>query len=160
MIISLISAMGQNRVIGFEGQMPWHLPADLKHFKAATLSKPVIMGRKTFDSIKKPLPGRHNIVLTRDVTFSAVGCTVVDSVEAALNAAGDVEEVMIIGGESLYRLFLPKANRIYLTVIEQDFVGDTFFPVFDNSWQTVSQVRHAPDEKNPYYYEFILLERK
>lgn len=159
MIISLISAMSQNRVIGFEGQMPWHLPADLKHFKAITLSKPVIMGRKTFDSIKKPLPGRHNIVLTRDVTFSAAGCTVSDSVAAALDAAGDVEEVMIIGGESLYRLLLPQANRIYLTVIEQDFVGDTFFPVFDDSWQTVSQVRHAPDEKNPYYYQFILLER-
>lgn len=160
MIISLISAMSQNRVIGKNGQLPWHLPADLKHFKEKTLGKPIIMGRKTFDSIKKPLPGRHNIVLTRDQDFEAPGCTVVPTLEKALEVAGDVEEIMVVGGETLYRLFLPQAARIYLTVIEQDFEGDTYFPAWGQDWKIVSAERHEPDEKNPYHYQFILLERK
>lgn len=160
MIISLISAMSQNRVIGRNGEMPWHLPADLKYFKDKTLGKPVIMGRKTFDSIKKPLPGRHNIVLTRDQHFEAPGCTLVSTVECALEAAGDVEEIMIIGGETIYRLFLPQATRIYLTIIEQDFDGDTYFPEWRDHWKIVSKDRHHPDEKNPYHYQFIILEKK
>lgn len=160
MIISLISAMSQNRVIGKNGQLPWHLPADLKHFKEKTVGKPIIMGRKTFDSIKNPLPGRHNIVLTRDQRFEPLGCTIVSTVEKALEVAGDVEEIMIVGGETIYRLFLPKATRIYLTVIEQDFEGDTYFPEWGQHWKIVSVEKHEPDEKNPYHYQFILLERK
>ncbi|MFO1258322.1 MAG: type 3 dihydrofolate reductase [Gammaproteobacteria bacterium] len=160
MIISLISAMSQKHVIGRNGQLPWHLPADLKYFKEKTLGKPIVMGRKTFDSIKKPLPGRHNIVLTRDQRFEAPGCTVVSTVQKALEVAGDVEEVMIVGGETIYRLFLPEATRIYLTIIEQDFEGDTYFPKWEGDWKVISSEKHPPDEKNPYHYQFILLERK
>lgn len=159
MIISMIAAMAQNRVIGADNQMPWHLPADLKHFKAVTLGKPVVMGRKTYESIGKALPGRHNIVISRG-NFIADDATVVSSTEDAITAAGDVEELMIIGGGTIYDFFLPKADRLYLTHIDLLVEGDTCFPDYSNGpWQQLASEQHEPDEKNPYHYRFETLER-
>lgn len=160
MQISLILAMAKNRVIGNKNQLPWHLPADLKYFKATTLGKPIIMGRKTYDSIGKPLPGRTNIILTQDPHFHAEGCSVVHTVDAALKAAGDVAEVMVIGGATLYKQFLPFAHRIYLTLIHQNFAGDTYFPELPtNDWQVHACQDFEPDEKNAYRYSFLVLEK-
>ena len=161
MIISLVVAMAENRVIGKHNQLPWRLPADLKRFRAVTLGKPVLMGRKTYESIGKPLPGRTNVVVTHEAEFRAPGCVVVHTPEAALAAAGDSPEVMVIGGASFYRQMLPRADRLYLTVIHVRFEGDAFFPEFDpGGWREVERVRHEPDEKNPYPYSFITLERE
>lgn len=158
-ILSFVVAMARNGVIGRDNQLPWRLPADLRHFKAITMDKPVVMGRKTFDSIGRPLPGRANIVVTRDPAYRAEGCRVVHSIEAALAAAGDAAEVMIIGGADFYRQLLPRADRIYLTFIDAEFEGDTWFPELDPArWQERSREDHAPDEQNPYPYSFILLE--
>jgi dihydrofolate reductase len=161
MKISLIVAMDRNRLIGRGNALPWHLPAELQHFKALTLGKPILMGRKTYESIGRPLPGRHNIVISRNPDFSAPGCTVVASVEAALAAAGDVEEVMVIGGAQLYAELLPRAQRIYLTRIEAEFDGDAWFPpLADATWQEVACSTQAADERNPYSYSFVTLERR
>ncbi|MCA1804849.1 MAG: type 3 dihydrofolate reductase [Xanthomonadaceae bacterium] len=158
-IISFVVAMARNGVIGKDNQLPWRLPADLRHFKAVTMGKPIIMGRKTFDSIGRPLPGRTNIVVTRDSAYQAEGCLVAHSIEAALAAAGDVEEVMIIGGADFYRQLLPRADRIYLTLIDAEIEGDTRFPELDAArWRERSREQHAPDEQNPYPYSFIVLE--
>lgn len=162
MLISMIAAMGDNRVIGdAENQMPWHLPADLQHFKRTTLGKPIIMGRKTFESIGRPLPGRQNIVISRDGDYRVEGCDVVDSPQAALDAAGDVEEVMITGGAQIYRLFMPQADRLHLTFIEGDFAGVAFFPEWSaDEWEEVASESHPADEKNPHPYRFVELHRK
>ena len=128
MIISMIVAMAHDRVIGLDNKMPWHLPADLQHFKKTTLGKPVIMGRKTYDSIGRALPGRLNIVVSRDSSLNIAGVTCVTSVEQALAAAEGVEEVMIIGGATIYEHFLSVANRLYLTFIDLETKGDTRFP--------------------------------
>jgi dihydrofolate reductase len=158
-VISFVVAMARNRVIGRDNGLPWRLPADLRHFKTITLGKPVVMGRKTFDSIGRPLPGRTNIVVTRDPAYTAEGCVVVHSIEAALAAAGDVEEVMVIGGADFYRQLLPRAGRIYLTLIDADVEGDTWFPELDETrWRERTREDHAPDEENPHGYSFILLE--
>ncbi|MDE2088816.1 MAG: type 3 dihydrofolate reductase [Gammaproteobacteria bacterium] len=160
-MISLVVAMAENRVIGKDNQLPWRLPADLKRFRAVTLGKPVLMGRKTYESIGKPLPGRTNIVVTHEAEFRAPGCVVVHTPEAALAAAGDSPEAMVIGGASFYRQMLPRADRLYLTVIHARFEGDAFFPEFDPAgWREVERVRHEPDEKNPYPHSFITLERE
>lgn len=160
MIISIIAAISNNYVIGKDNQIPWHLPADFAYFKKNTLGKPIIMGAKTFESIGKALPGRKNIILHRDKNYKAEGCIVVDSIEAALEAARDAQEVMICGGASVYQQFLPMAQRLYLTYIDHDFAGDTFFPEFEKKeWREISREKHEPDQKNPYAYAFVVLER-
>jgi dihydrofolate reductase len=162
-LISLIVAMDANRLIGAGNALPWHLPEDMKRFKSITMGKPVVMGRKTYESIParfRPLTGRHNIVVTRNQDYQAKGCTVVHSVAAALAAAGDVAEIMIGGGAQLYRALLPQANRLYLTLIDDTFEGDTYFPQVDFSqWRQLSCKEHRPDELNPYGYRFKILER-
>lgn len=162
MKISMIAAMGENRVIGDENNnMPWHLPADLQHFKRVTMGKPIIMGRKTFESIGRPLPGRQNIVITRDTGFQAEGCDVVNSPEAALATAGDVDEVMVTGGAQIYALFLAQADKLYLTFIEGEFEGVAFFPAWDDeNWVEASSEQCEPDEKNPHRYRFVELVRR
>jgi dihydrofolate reductase len=160
MKISIIVAMAANGVIGNDNELPWHLPADLKHFKQTTMGKPILMGRKTWESIGRPLPGRTNIVITRDSAYSAAGCIVVNSIEAAIAAAGEQEEVMVIGGAELYRQVLPRADTIYLTRIHASFDGDTRFPeISDTEWQQLERVDHEADEKNLQDYSFIRLER-
>lgn len=162
MIVSMIAAMAKNRVIGADNQMPWHLPADLGHFKRCTLGKPVIMGRKTYQSIGKALPGRVNIVVTRDANYALKDAVVVTDCDSAIEAAGSVDEVMIIGGGSIYEHFLPLCQRLYLTEIELDVQGDTYFPDYPQvaQWQEVSSEAHLPDSKNPYPYRFFTLEKQ
>ena len=160
MNISIIVAMATNRVIGHENRLPWHLPADLQHFKRITMGKPILMGRKTWESIGRPLPGRTNIVITRDVSYSADGCVVVHSLDAALEAARDNDEIMVIGGAEFYRQVLPRASTLYLTLVDGEFEGDAFFPEIDeNEWLEVERSDHGQDEKNPHAYSFIRLER-
>lgn len=161
MIISLIAAMGRNRVIGANNALPWNMPADLKHFRALTRGRPIIMGRKTFESIGRPLPDRTNIIITRDSAYCADGCVVTHDADAALAVASGAEEIMIIGGGEIYALFLPRANRMYLTLIDADFTGDARFPEFSTSeWQETSREEHAEDTANPHPYAFLTLERK
>lgn len=160
MIISLIAAIDRNRAIGKDGAMPWHLPADLKFFKRATMGKPVIMGRRTYDAIGRPLPGRLNIVVTRDPAWRADGVYVAHSLEDAMRAAAEYEEVMIIGGAGLYTQTLPEADRLYLTEIEGEFEADTYFPEFDRAeWREIASERREADDKNPYACRFVTLER-
>jgi dihydrofolate reductase len=159
-IISLIVAMDDHRLIGANNQLPWHLPADLKYFRRLTMNKPILMGRGTHESIGRPLPGRHNIVVTHNFRYKAPGCTVVHTVEAGLQATGRAEEVMVIGGASLYQQILPCAQRIYLTQVHGAFKGDAWFPDFDLSvWTEVWREHHDPDPKNPYSYSFSHLDR-
>lgn len=161
MSLSLIVAMARNRVIGRANGLPWRLPADLKHFKALTLGKPVIMGRKTFASIGKPLPDRHNIVVSRDPQFSASGVSIAHSLEDALQQAQPAAEVMLIGGAQLYAQALPRAQRIYLTLIDADVAGDAYFPDHDDSeWLETARTDHDADAGNPYAYSFLVLERR
>ncbi|QXC37839.1 type 3 dihydrofolate reductase [Aeromonas jandaei] len=163
MKISMIAAMAHDRVIGKDNQMPWHMPADLAHFKRVTLGKPVLMGRKTFESIGRPLPGRRNLVISRNPDYQAEGIEVVGSVEAALALLADneVAEVMVIGGGHLYAELLPKADCLYLTRIELEVEGDTRFPAFaDEQWQCVEREVHQADEKNPHPYRFETWLRK
>ncbi|MCQ4055035.1 MULTISPECIES: type 3 dihydrofolate reductase [Aeromonas] len=163
MKISMIAAMAHDRVIGKDNQMPWHMPADLAHFKRVTLGKPVLMGRKTFESIGRPLPGRRNLVISRNPDYQADGIEVVGSVEGALALLADneVAEVMVIGGGHLYAELLPKADCLYLTRIELEVEGDTRFPAFaDEQWQCVEREVHQADEKNPHPYRFETWLRK
>src|SRR5712664_1807844 len=148
---SLVVAMARNRVIGRNNTLPWRLPEELAHFKRVTLGHPVVMGRKTYESIGKPLPGRLNIVVSRNRDFRAPGCKVVASLEEAYRAAGDADEVSIIGGTSLFEAALPTADRIHLTEVEADVEGDTWFPEFDRSqWQEQEIDRHPADDRHPY----------
>ncbi|MCF5879257.1 type 3 dihydrofolate reductase [Aeromonas veronii] len=163
MKISMIAAMAHDRVIGKDNQMPWHLPADLAHFKRVTLGKPVLMGRKTFESIGRPLPGRRNLVISRNTDYQAEGIEVVGSVEAALAllAGSSVEELMVIGGGHLYAEMLPSADCLYLTRIDLAVEGDTRFPAFDDGqWQRVDCESHPADEKNPHPYSFETWQRR
>ena len=158
--ISLIAAMADNRVIGQGNRLPWHLPADLRHFKALTVGKPIIMGRRTWESLPGLLPDRPHIVVTRNPAYRAEGCTVAHSVEEALAAAGDVPEVMIVGGADFYAEMLPHADRIYLTLVHAQLEGDAFFPEYDPAeWEQLEREDHAPDERNPCPYSFITLQR-
>jgi dihydrofolate reductase len=158
MIISMIAAMANNRIIGKDNDMPWHLPADLKHFKAVTFGKPVIMGRRTFESIGRLLPGRVNIIITRNVDYKVEGAIMAESPEHALSLAGDVDEVMIIGGGKIYLDFLTRADRLYLTHIDLDVEGDTQFPDYQAvaDWQVVDSTSFSPDELNQYHYQFVI----
>jgi dihydrofolate reductase len=160
-VISLVVAMARNRVIGRDNALPWHLSEDLKRFKATTLGKPVLMGRKTFQSIGKPLPGRRNIVLTRDRAWRAEGVEVVRSIEEALKLAQGAPELAVIGGAEIYRLVLPLADRIYLTRVEADVSGDTEFPELRaEEWTEVRTGTHPADDRNQYPATFRILDRK
>ncbi|WP_321283488.1 type 3 dihydrofolate reductase [uncultured Vibrio sp.] len=158
MIISMIAAMADNRIIGKDNQMPWHLPADFVWFKRCTMGKPVVMGRKTYESIGRPLPGRLNIVISRDESLSIEGVTTVTSIEQALEVAGDVEEVMIIGGGAIYSACLPLATKLYVTHIEAAIEGDTQFPDWGNEFKETYSEAYQADEKNAYNMRFTILE--
>jgi dihydrofolate reductase len=154
--LSLIVAMDDNRLIGNKNKLPWHLPADLAFFKRTTMGKPIVMGRKTFESIGKPLPGRRNIVITRDDSFSAAGCEVANSIEAAMSLTKDDDEVMLIGGASLYEQTIARATQLYITRIHQSFEGNTWFPEIDLSeWKAVNREDFDADHSNQYAYSFI-----
>jgi dihydrofolate reductase len=161
-MISLIWAMDENRVIGLHNQLPWRLPEDLKFFKRVTMGHPIAMGRKTYESIGKPLPGRENIVITRDENYSPDGCVVMNSIEEFMKYAGEKDdEVFVIGGAEIFKEVLPKADKLYLTMIHEQFEGDTFFPVFDiDKWELETREIGLKDEKNPYDYEFLIYKRK
>lgn len=160
-MIALIVAMAENRVIGKNNDLIWHLPADLKHFKNLTTGHPIIMGRKTFESIGKPLPNRTSVVVTHQQDYQPEGCVVVHSLEEAIERAQELgQEVYIIGGAQIYRQSLPLADTIFLTEVHHSFEGDTFFPEFGAEWQEVSREVHQPDEKNKYPYSFVKLKRK
>lgn len=161
MKLSLIVAMSRDGVIGADNRLPWHLSADLRRFKAITMGKPILMGRKTHDSIGRPLPGRNNIVLTRDRSYRAPGCTVVHTTQESMRVAQGSAELMIIGGSSLYERFLVTADRIYLTLIDGDFAGDTFFPAIDwHDWTEVERQEVTDDPTVPFSYSFLILERR
>ena len=161
MIVSLVVAVADTGVIGRDNALPWHLPDDLKHFKRVTLGKPVVMGRKTFESIGKPLPGRTNIVVTRDTNYRREGVTVVHSADAALAAAGEAEEVMVIGGADLFRLFLPRARRVHLTRVHGNVAGDVHWPPLDEDlWHRSDAQAHPADERHSYAMTFELWEKR
>jgi dihydrofolate reductase len=159
-MISLVVAMAHDRVIGKDNGMPWHLPADLKHFKKITTGKPVIMGRKTFESIGQALPKRRNIVVTRNTEYQAQDCEVASSLEAALALVADEKEICIIGGAQLFQEALPMADRLYLTFIDLTVEGDTFFPSWNSAqWQEISRESLPIGEGNDSLLEFVVLER-
>jgi dihydrofolate reductase len=159
--ISMIAAMADNRVIGFDNKMPWHLPADLQHFKKVTTGKPIIMGRKTFESIGRPLPGRRNIVITRNSEYQVTGIETAATPQAALDLVRDEAEVMIIGGGNIYQQFLAHTERLYLTFIDLDVEGDTQFPDYEKvaNWQRTEVIEMQPDTKNQYSYKFVTLDK-
>jgi len=158
--ISLIVACDENQLIGRNGDLPWRLPNDLKHFKALTLGKTILMGRKTWDSLGRPLPQRENWVLTRDAAFAAEGCRVFNKLDDALSAHTK-GELMVIGGADLYRQALLHAQRLYLTQVHTKEHGDTWFPDFSNAgFREISRTDHSADEHHPYAYSFLTLERE
>ena len=163
MRLSLIVAMAKNRVIGKENKMPWHLPADFAYYKKTTTGHPVIMGRKTFESIGRPLPARRNIVISRNANFGANGIEVVSSLDAAIKACANRnthEEAFVIGGASLYSEALARADRIFMTEVDATPEGDTFFPLLNmKQWRELSRCRYPADEKNAYAMQFAVLER-
>jgi dihydrofolate reductase len=160
MLISIIAAMARNRVIGVENRLPWRLPEDLRRFKALTMGKPIIMGRATFESIGKALPGRRNIVLTHQPQFAAPDCQAARSLEEALQLAEPAPEVMVIGGAQVYRQALPRCQRIYLTLVDTEVPGDAFFPeLVAAEWHELARQPGAPDATTPYRYEFVTLQR-
>jgi dihydrofolate reductase len=158
---SLVVAVARNGVIGRDNALPWRLPADLAHFKKVTMGRPVVMGRRTYESIGKPLPGRTNIVVTRNCAFQAPGCSVVSSLGEAWRAAGDADEVCVIGGTTLFEETLPMADVIHLTEVEADVEGDTYFPAFDRrEWDAKELARHPADDRNAYPIRILELTRK
>ncbi|MDX1491041.1 MAG: dihydrofolate reductase [Pseudohongiellaceae bacterium] len=166
MKLALIWAMSQDRTIGRNNALPWYLPEDLKYFKRVTMGKPIVMGRKTFDSIGRPLPGRTNIVITRDESFKPEGVRVVHSLDEAIKIAEGVcliegaEEVVVIGGAQIYALTLPKADRLYMTQVHANIDGDAWFPEFDiSAWQEIAREDYAASGPNPYDYSFMVLEK-
>ena len=161
MKISLIVAMAANRVIGLDNKMPWHLSADLKKFKAITMGSPIVMGRKTYESIGRPLPGRSNIIISRNLDYQQTDCLVFNDIKTAIEASSkDAEEIFIIGGAELYKATLPHADNLYLTVINQDFDGDTFFPEIDfKVWTEASREDISDDPSVNFNYSFLKLSR-
>lgn len=158
--ITLVVAMDDSGVIGRGGGLPWRLPNDLKFFKRITMGKPILMGRRTHESIGRPLPGRDNLVLTRDPTYAAEGCRVVHDLDEALAAAEGAGELMVIGGAEVYKRCLPLADRIWLTRVHGRFEGDTHMPALDPAdWHETWRETHPADDKNPYPHSFVLLER-
>ncbi|MDB4837149.1 dihydrofolate reductase [Marinomonas sp.] len=165
-MLSLIVAMSTNRTIGINNSLPWHLPNDLKYFKQATMGKPIVMGRKTFESIGKPLPGRRNIVISRDPNYTAEGIDVVDSLEAAIELGESIclidgqEDVMVLGGAQIYQLALEKVDRLYITHVDAEVEGDAFFPEVDwNAFNLVGEEAFAAEGHNPYDYRFSVYQR-
>lgn len=161
MKVALVAAMSPNRVIGRDGAVPWHLPDDLAHFKRLTMGHPVIMGRRTYESLGAPLPGRPTIVLTRRAEWSADGVRTARSLAEALDLAGDAETVFIAGGQKVYEEALPRADRIELTLVHADVQGDTFFPELDESqWRLVGETHHPPDERHEHAMTFRTYEKR
>ena len=166
MKIAMIAAVAENRAIGIDNKMPWYLPGDLRYFKAVTMGKPIIMGRKTFESLGKPLPGRTNIVITRDKAYHFDGIKVAHSLGDALSLAEDialidgVQELMVIGGAEIYRQALPRAERLYLTKVYKSFEGDAFFPEFDESqWQETFREDHQTEDDQHLTYSYLILDK-
>ena len=160
-MITLIVAVADSGVIGRDNTLPWHLPEDLKRFKRLTMGKPMVMGRRTFESIGKPLPGRLNIVVTRDTNYRREGVTAVHDVDGALRAAGDAPEVMVIGGAELFRALLPRAGRIHLTRVHGNIEGDVMWPALDErDWAVVERETHAADERHAYAMTFEVWEKR
>ena len=161
MRLSIIVAMSANRVIGRDNSLPWKLPGDWKRFKNLTMGHYLLMGRKTFESIGRPLPGRTTVVITRQSSYSPTGVLVAHSIEQALQLAAQDSEVFVAGGAQIYLQMLPRADRLYLTTIDKEFEGDTTFPDFDESdWQLIFKETRGPDEKNSYHYSFLTYRRK
>jgi len=159
-MISIIAALAENRVIGVRNTLPWRLPNDLKHFRRLTIGHAVIMGRKNYESIGKPLPERTNIVVTRNRDYRAAGCLIAHSVDEALKIAKDDPEIFVIGGADIFRETLPQADRLYLTEVHAVVPGDVYFPEFDQGeWRERSRERHEPDERHAYAYSFVVFER-
>ena len=159
-LVTLVLAVADNGVIGRDNALPWHLPADLAHFKQVTLGKPIVMGRRPFASIGRVLPGRHNVVVTRDRNFRAEGITVVHGFEAALRACGPVAEIMVIGGAAIFAAALPLAGRIHLTRVHATVPGDVHFPPLDPLvWHEMDAQAHPADARNAYAMTFVTLER-
>lgn len=167
MIVSIIAALGKNRVIGNKNSLPWNMPADMTRFRDLTIGKPIIVGSRTFESIGRALPERHNIVLTRNADYKAPGCKIAHSLKEAILLAQESslgkesKEVMICGGASIYRQFLPLTDRMYLTLIHHNFEGDSYFPEFDEKeWEEKENISYNSDKKNPHKYSFLVLVRK
>ena len=160
-LVTLIVAVADNGVIGRDNALPWHLPEDLKRFKRLTMGKPILMGRKTWESIGKPLPGRHNIVVTRDPNYRREGITVVHDAGAALAAAGPAPEIMVIGGSGLFRALLPRAGRVHLTRVHGNIEGDVVWPALDDrEWSVVEREVHAADERHAWPMTFEVWEKR
>ncbi len=159
-MLSLCVAMDKNRLIGCENALPWHLPADLKHFRAVTMGKTIIMGRKTYESIGRPLPGRLNVILSRNPLLTLAGCQVLHRLDEVLAFSQQYEESVVIGGASVYDKLLPEVQRMYVTWVDGEFRGDTYFPQFEpEQWQEMERHVFPADAKNAYSYCFSLLER-
>ncbi|MBC8210075.1 MAG: type 3 dihydrofolate reductase [Gammaproteobacteria bacterium] len=159
--LSIIAAMDENRLIGDNNTLPWHLPADLAFFKRTTLNKPILMGRKTYESIGRPLPGRKNIIISRDDTYQIPGCDTASSIQAALDLVQDEPEAMLIGGASLYQQTLALAETLYISEIHHQFTGDAWFPAINAAeWHEVWREKHPADERNAHAYDFVKFLRK
>ena len=160
-MLSIVVAVAENGVIGRDNQLPWRLPADLKRFKAVTMGKPIVLGRRTYESIGRPLPGRTNIVITRQRDLSIAGCVVVDSIDAALRHAQSAAEIAVIGGADIFRETLPRVQRIYLTRVHARVPGDIYFPALDPSeWREADAEFHPADELHAHAFSFVTLERE
>ena len=160
MQLTAIVAMSQNRLIGKDNHLPWHLPADLRHFKALTLGKTILMGRKTYESIGRVLPGRRNVILTRNLEYQVKDALIIHSLAEVLRKFDSEEEIMVIGGSELYREILPKLKQIYITIVKTELEGDSYFPALsEKEWRQVSCEEHAADAENVYAYSFTLWER-
>lgn len=160
-MISLIVAMDLKRTIGVDNQLPWHLPADLQYFKKVTSGHTIVMGRRTYESIGKPLPNRKNLILSTQSDFFAPGCEVYPSIPELMKTVDPDEELFVIGGAGIFQAFLPIADRLYITLIDHVFAGDTFFPEIEEAtWQLVSSEQGIKDEKNPYDYRYTVWERR
>ena len=159
-VITLIAARARNGVIGRNNQMPWKIPGEQAYFKRITMGSPIVMGRKTWESLGRPLPGRRNIVVTRNRAYTAIGAEVADSLDNALMLVGNVEQVFIIGGAQLYAAAMPRAGRVLLTEIDADFDGDTFMPALDRKqWHETSREDHPPTSEQPFGHSFVVYER-
>lgn len=160
-MISLIVAMDENRLIGKDNQLPWHLPQDLAYFKRMTMNHKIVMGRKTYESIGRPLPGRENIILTRNRSYKMDGCKVLHSIEEILELSKNTDEnIFVIGGAEIFKEILPYSDRLYMTHIHHNFEGDTFFPQLkDTDWETVSVESGIKDMKNPYEFDFVVYQK-
>ncbi len=159
--INLIAALAQNGVIGIENRLPWRLPEDLAHFKALTLGHPILMGRKTFESLGRPLPGRRNIVITRNPDYQSSGCEIAVSIPAAIDLCEQAEEIFFIGGAELYKQVLSQVDRLYLTEVQIEAQGDAWFPEFDrNAFREISREVHTGDKGDTLVFDFVAYERK